>query len=358
MRVASVAIVLAVIGVSAGPSATGRVHADGVKRPLGLDLYRPVPDSNPLTPAKVDLGRRLFRDRRLSRDGSMACASCHNPRRAFTNSEKVGKGVGGVRGTRNVPTIVNRAWGRSFFWDGRAPTLEDQVLLPILHPDELAMTATRVVALAQSEPYRRRFADAFAQTPAPATASKPSVAGSIDPYAGLHAADAWILRQVALALAAYVRTIQTGDSPYDRYVTGDRSALSAAARRGLDLFRGKGGCTGCHVGPIFSDEEFHNTGVAWRTGVLTDEGRARVTNAALDRGAFKTPTLREVARTAPYMHDGSFATLREVVDFYNRGGAPNAGLDKDLRPLELTTRDKEDLVAFLKSLTGKTSDAE
>jgi cytochrome c peroxidase len=162
----------------------------------------------------------------------------------------------------------------------------------------------------------------------------------------------------ALALAAYVRTIQTGDSPYDRYTTGTRSALSASARRGLDIFHGKGGCTGCHVGPTFSDEDFHNTGVAWRTGVLTDEGRARVTRAVADRGAFKTPTLREVARTAPYMHDGSFATLTEVVAFYNRGGAPNPGLDRQLRPLNLNEADKQDLETFLRSLSGKTRDGE
>jgi cytochrome c peroxidase len=291
--------------------------------------------------------------------------------------------VGGRRGTRNVPTIVNRAWGRSFFWDGRAPALEDQVLQPILHPDELAMTAARVVALATSDRYRQRFARAFgAQSDASAPgggrgSTRGSGAGgrsladvglgqrhpegshvADNPYEGLSAPDAWTLRQVALALAAYVRTIQAGDSPYDRYITGRRDALSAPARRGLDIFRGKGGCTACHVGPTFSDEEFHNTGVAWRTGVLTDEGRARVTRAAADRGAFKTPTLREVARTAPYMHDGSVATLAEVVAFYNRGGAPNPGLDSQLRPLALTPVEQQELVAFLRSLSGTRRDGE
>lgn len=360
------AVALTLICTLAGLPSPHRIGAaDRLNRPLGLDLYRPVPDENPLTPAKVDLGRRLFRDRLLSRDGSMACVSCHDPRRAFTNGETVAKGVAGVRGTRNVPAIVNRAWGRSFFWDGRAPTLEDQVLQPILHPDELAMTPGRVVALATSDRYRRRFDSAFGVPPA----GLPSPGSSIrlkpdptyvadNPYEGLNAADAWTLRQVALALAAYVRTIQTGDSPYDRYITGNRSALKTAARRGLDVFRGKGGCTGCHVGPTFSDEDFHNTGVAWRTGVLTDEGRARVTRAAADRGAFKTPTLREVARTAPYMHDGSFATLAAVVDFYDRGGAPNPGLDSQLRPLKLAPGEKQNLVAFLRSLSGKSRDGE
>jgi cytochrome c peroxidase len=369
------AIALA-LGALAALSEAGSIHANGIKRPLGLDLYRPVPEQNPLTPAKVELGRRLFHDRRLSSDGSMACVNCHDPNRAFTNGEKVGKGVRGARGTRNVPTIVNRAWGRSFFWDGRAATLEEQVLQPILHPDELAMTPNRVVALATSDRYRQRFVTAFGAEirlkPDPARSPeirlkpepteirlKPDSAYVVNnPYDGLNAADASTLRQVALTLAAYVRTIQTGDSPYDRYIVGNRSALNASARRGLDIFRGKGGCTGCHVGPTFSDEDFHNTGVAWRTGVLTDEGRARVTRTAADRGAFKTPTLREVARTAPYMHDGSFATLAEVVAFYDRGGAANPGLDSQLRPLKLTPAEKQDLIAFLRSLNGKTRDGE
>jgi cytochrome c peroxidase len=401
------AVALSAIGTVANLPSARLIAADAVRRPLGLDLYCPNPDENPLTRAKIDLGRRLFRDKRLSSDGSMACASCHDPARAFTNGETVARGVSGRRGTRNVPTIVNRAWGRSFFWDGRAPTLEDQVLQPILHADELAMTAARVVALATSDRYQQRFTAAFgvrsdASAPdggrgltsgsragersladaalglsrtlsssagAPGRQPDPPVrseaqrqreaSGGVDnPYDGLTASDAWTLRQVALALAAYVRTIQAGASPYDRYITGRRDALTAEARRGLDIFRGKGGCTGCHVGPTFSDEAFHNTGVAWRTGVLTDEGRARVTRAAADRGAFKTPTLREVARTAPYMHDGSFATLAEVVAFYNRGGAPNPGLDSQLRPLALTPVEQQDLVGFLRSLNGRRRDGE
>ena len=355
MRTVIATIALSLVAVFGGFAADSGVIA---KRPLGLDLFRPVPDHNPLTPAKVDLGRRLFRDRRLSSDGSLACASCHDPKRAFTNGERLGKGVRGVRGTRNVPTIVNRAWGRSFFWDGRARTLEDQVLMPILHPDELAMTAERVVALARSDRYRPQFAAAFSgpmESPLDVTSSRTTADA---PYEGLNAADASTLRQMAFALAAYVRTIQAGDSPYDRYLAGHRSALTPAAHRGLAVFRTRGGCISCHVGPTFSDEDFHNTGVAWRTGMLTDDGRAAVTKVAADRGAFKTPTLREVAHTAPYMHDGSFATLAEVVDFYDRGGAANPGLDKDLRPLKLTPGEKQDLVAFLPALSGKRRDRE
>ena len=298
--------------------------------PLGLDLYRPVPEENRLTSKKIALGRRLFNDRRLSRDGSLSCAGCHDPRRAYTDGRTVAEGVGHARGDRNVPSIVNRAWGRSFFWDGRAATLEQQVVQPIVNPIELAMTPTAVLALARSDRYRRQFAAAFGTEP------------TID--------------DVARALASYVRTIVTGDSPYDRYAAGDRSALGTSAQRGLGIFRGKGGCTACHVGPTFTDEQFHNTGVAWRTGVLTDEGRARVTHADKDRGAFKTPTLRKVARTAPYMHDGSFATLDEVIDYYDKGGQKNPGLDPELRPLHLSAADKQDLHAFLTSLAGDIRD--
>ena len=192
------------------------LDAAEIRRLRGLDLYRPVPDDNPLTPLKIDLGRRLFNDRRLSRDGSHACASCHDPERAFTNGERFGKGVGGALGTRNVPAILNRAWGRSFFWDGRAATLEDQVLQPIVHPDELAMSPAGIVALARSDRYRGRFARAFDRSPNPPLVSGylgPRSLGeggsrtsgrSIDPYSGLSGDDAGTLQQVAFALAAYV----------------------------------------------------------------------------------------------------------------------------------------------------------
>jgi cytochrome c peroxidase len=255
-----------------------------------------------------------------------------------------------------VPTIVNRAWGRSFFWDGRAPTLEAQVLQPILDSAELAMSAGNVVALAKSPAYRDRFAAAFGHAAPPF----PSVSGfrANDPFEGLSGDDANTLRRVASALAAYVRTIQSGDSPYDRYLHGDHSALNASAARGLGIFRGKGGCLGCHVGPLLSDEAFHNTGVAWRSGAVTDEGRARVTGVADDRGAFKTPSLREVARTAPYMHDGSFSTLEDVVEYYDRGGAQNPALDNRVRPLNLAPSEKRDLSAFLRALSGRIRDRE
>ncbi len=306
------------------------LHAAGPRLPLGLDLYRPVPEDNRLTPAKIALGRRLFHDRRLSRDGSLSCASCHDPRQAFTDGRTVAQGVNAVRGERNVPIIVNRAWGASFFLDGRAATLEQQALQPILNPKELAMTPEAVLALVRSGRYRAQFRGAFGSGPT--------------------------MEQVASALASYVRTIVAGGSPYDRYLSGDRSALSETAQRGLALFRGKAGCSECHIGPNLTDEQFHNTGVAWRTGSPADEGRARVTGAAEDRGAFKTPTLREITRTAPYMHDGSFPTLDRVIEYYNAGGQKNPGLDSRLRPLHLSPAGKQDLAAFLASLAGRIRD--
>jgi len=302
------------------------LHAAGPRWPAGLDLYRPVPEDNRLTAAKIALGKRLFNDRWLSRDGSLSCASCHDRRKSFTDGWTVAEGVGGARGERNVPTIVNRAWGSRFLLDGRAATLEEQALLPIFNPKELGMTPEAVLELLRSSRYRSEFLTAFGDEPSLENASR--------------------------ALASYMRTILSGDSTHDRHV------LSVSAQRGLGLFRGKARCTACHGGPNFTDEEFHNTGVAWRTGIVTDEGRAAITHVAGDRGAFKTPTLREVSRTAPYMHDGSAASLDEVIEFYDGGGQRNPGLDSKIRPLHLTGGEKQDLLAFLKSLAGRIQDGD
>jgi cytochrome c peroxidase len=302
------------------------MHAAEPKVPLGVELYRPAPSDNRLTPARIALGRRLFFDRRLSRDGTLSCASCHEPRRAFTDGRAVAQGLGGARGRRNSPTLVNRAWGSSFFFDGRARSLEDLALQPILDPTELGSTTDAALSLARSS-YRSRFRAAF-----DAEAS---------------------LEFIAKALASYLRTILVGNSAFDRFAAGNDAALTTSARRGRTLFNGKAGCGQCHSGTNFTDEEFHNTGVAWRTGVLTDEGRASVTGAPTDRGAFKTPTLREISRTAPYMHDGSLATLNDVIEYYDGGGANNPTLDSNLRPLKLSPTEKGDLAAFLTSLTGR-----
>lgn len=279
--------------------------------PAGLDAYLPVPDSNPLTSGKVELGRKLFFDKRLSRDQSVSCATCHDPAIAFTDRRKTAAGVNGREGPRRVPRIANRVYGKSFFWDGRAGSLEEQVLQPIANPKEMDLD----VAEAASR-------------------------------VGL---DVPALEQ---ALASYVRTILAGDSPYDRYLAGDAGALTARQREGLRLFRGKAGCTSCHLGPNLTDEAFHNTGVGWPA----DPGRYQVTKVETDRGAFKTPGLREAARTPPYMHDGSLATLEDVVEFYSKGGQGNPYLDPEIRKLDLTAAEKAALIAFLEALNGKVRD--
>jgi cytochrome c peroxidase len=289
--------------------------------PLGLDLYLPVPEDNPLTAETVVTGARLFRDPRLSRDGTISCASCHDPARAFSTDRAIAVGVAGRLGRRNAPALVNRGYGRSFFWDGRAASLEEQVLKPIQDRNEMDLGIEEAAARVGLEP-----------------------------------------ETIERALASYVRSILSGASRVDRFVAGDRSALSAEEQRGLQLFRGKANCSTCHVGPNFSDERFHNTGIAWKpasrqtAGEFADLGRFAVSGKDADRGAFKTPTLREVARTAPYMHDGSVATLEEVVDYYDRGGNPNPQLDPELRAIGLDADEKRALVTFLHALSGVVSE--
>jgi cytochrome c peroxidase len=302
--------------------------------PLGLDLYMPVPEDNLFTAEKVALGKRLFFDRILSRDRSQACVFCHDPGRAYTDGRAVAIGVFGRAGTRSAPTLVNRGYGASFFWDGRIPTLEEQVLQPIQDANEMDMTLDEALARLKDDPdYPSLFRAALG--------AEVSVEG------------------LAHALASYLRTILSGDAPVDRYMNGEREALSEEARQGLAVFRGKGNCTACHVGPTFTDERFHDTGVAWRDGRFSDPGRFAVSGKAEDQGAFKVPTLREVARTAPYMHDGSLATLEEVIEFYDRGGNPSPYLDPEIRPIHLSDDEKTALGTFLREgLAGTVSEGQ
>jgi cytochrome c peroxidase len=279
--------------------------------PLGLDLYMPVPESNPLTRAKVELGRQLFFDKRLSLDRTVACASCHDPKRAFSDGRTVARGIHNAEGTRNSPALINRGYGTAFFLDGRAASLERQAMEPILNPKELDMTQA-----------------------------------VLEQRLGLK------MTEITGALASYVRTLRSGDSRFDQYTAGRTDALNSIEKDGLALFRGKGNCNACHAGPNFSDERFHDTGVAWRDGSFADEGRFAISHDPRDHGAFKTPTLRELSRTAPYMHDGSIATLEEVVEFYSNGGRQNPNLDAQIRTASFTPEEKRALVAFLLSLTG------
>jgi cytochrome c peroxidase len=288
----------------------------------GLDEYVHIPESNPPTPAKIALGRKLFFDPLLSADRTISCASCHQPALAFSDTTPRSRAIHGAETTRNAPSILNRAYGSSFFWDGRTASLEEAVLEPIQNPLEMALPLSSLIdRLRENSDYEVLFAAAFR--------------------------DSTTALNLARSLAAYLRTIRSGDSPADRYVAGERSALSHDAERGFELFFGKANCFACHSGPLLSDERLHITGVS-----TADRGRELFTRRIEDRGAFKVPSLRNVALTAPYMHDGSLTTLESVVDFYDRGGGAVMGIDAELRPLGLTSEEKRSLVAFLRSLTA------
>ncbi len=293
--------------------------------PLGLESRRPVPDDNPLTEAKVRLGRRLFFDPLLSVDQTVSCATCHDPAHGFASPDPLAVGVHGRRGRRNAPTLLNRAYAAALFWDGRETALEVQSLRPIEDPREMGTTVEEVVKRLQARPdYREQFAAAFAD----------GVTGA----------------NLGKALASFERTLLHGDSKIDRFRTGDTAVLNASELHGLWLFESRGKCWQCHSGRNFTDERLHNTGVSWGKEPF-DLGRYEVTKRDEDRGKFKTPTLRGVALTAPYMHDGSLKTLEEVVEFYNRGGGKNPSLDPLMGPLGLSKEEVRDLAAFLRALS-------
>jgi cytochrome c peroxidase len=296
--------------------------------PLGLDLFAPAPNDNPLTRGRVVIGEKLFFDPALSMDGRVSCSSCHRPDHAFADTTDVSLGSRNRVGIRNTPSVLDVAYRATFAWDGRSRSLEDQVLLPIQDPDEMAMTLVGLETRVRAQPgYARAFRREFGEDPTP--------------------------RTIGLALAAYLRTLRSGDAPIDRFRAGDTLALSAAARLGFRLFTGKANCTACHAGPLFTDDDFHNTGIGWRDDAFSDIGRAGITGLTEDKGRFKTPSLRNVAITAPYMHDGSKRSLADVVELYDAGGQRNPGLDPLIQPLRLTASEKQALVAFLESLTSR-----
>lgn len=335
------------------------VRADGpaqvVPQGLPADLWELlVPEDNPVTPERVALGRALYFDPRLSQDGTVSCATCHAPDKGFADGKKVSEGIGGQKGTRNAPTVLNAVFYEFQFWDGRAASLEEQAKGPLVNPVEMGNAShDDVVKTVRAIPeYQAAFKSAFGREP------------SID--------------DVAAAIAAFERSVLSGNSPFDRFVAGDQGALSEPARRGWELWNGKARCNTCHpfggATPNFSDNKFHNIGVAAkgrdfatlarRAASESDPaqlafhpdfselGRFVVTRQPKDIGAFKTPGLRDVALTAPYMHDGSEATLLDVVVFYDKGGEPNPYLDGGIVPLHLTDQEKQDLVAFMEALTG------
>src|SRR3954463_3239966 len=300
--------------------------------PLGVDGLDRLP--SPPAPERVRLGRWLFFDRRLSADATVSCATCHVPARAFSNGTRFAKGVGGHAGIRKTPSFINAAYTfgpNRFGWDGHATSLEEQSLRPVANPAEMGSTASRMVSTLSRIPgYAPYFEQAFGDR-------------AITP------------ERVASSLADYERTRMSGNSAWDRWERGDARALSPSARRGWDLFTGDARCSRCHYGPNLTDGAFHNLGLGWNATSArdTDEGRATITGRRGDRGAFKTPTLRDIDRHPPYMHDGSRRTLRDVVLFYAQGGVRNPQLDTQIRPLHLSAGDIDALVDFLLALNGE-----
>ena len=363
--------------VAAGLAATIAVAADKAAPapPLGLPPV-PIPASNPQTPEKITLGKKLFEDKRFSSTGQVACATCHDAKKAFTDSplatsEGIAKAGRKLTGTRNAPTVVNAAYFDTMFWDGRSPSLEDQSQHPFVNPVEMGLKDHQpILKIARSDPeYVKAFEQVFGKKGAAIT-----------------------MTEVTQAIAAFERTQVAGDSPFDRYYfKGEASALTDQQKRGFELFVNKGRCVSCHVveqtTALFTDNRFHNIGVGINAvqndvpalageflkakatlaevdkKVLADKRTSELGRFAISRnfeglGAFKTSTLRNVAVTSPYMHDGSIKTLREVVVHYNNGGVTKEGdpvndfLSSGIRKLGLTDPEIDDLVAFLEALTS------
>jgi cytochrome c peroxidase len=296
------------------------------KAPLGL-LPITWPADNPWSAAKAGLGKLLYFDTRLSADQTVSCATCHNPKFGFTDGAAVSTGIRGQKGGRSAPTVINRAWSLAQFWDGRAATLEAQAVGPMANPIEMGNTHRAIVkAIQDVAGYRPLFAEAFGD-------------------------DDINIDRIGKAIATFERTVVSGDSPYDRWKTGKANAMSPAAQRGLKVFK-KAQCDACHEGQNFTSNMYSNIGIGIDKPT-PDEGRSAISKDPSDWGAFKTPTLRDIEFTAPYMHDGSLKTLEEVVDYYDKGGTPNKNLDPKIKPQHLTAAEKTDLVVFMKALGGR-----
>jgi cytochrome c peroxidase len=319
--------------------------------PAGLNpIAANIPPANPLTKGRYELGRQLFFDPRVSLDGTVSCATCHNPETGWTANIPTAVGILGQTGGRNSPTVFNTVYGRTMFWDGRAPSLEGQAQGPIQNPIEMGKQSYKeiIARLAKISGYQEQFRNVFGTDVT--------------------------LDGMAKAIASFERVAAlTGNSKYDKYIKGDLKALSDSEKRGMVLFGlrlagdddfksdavlQKAKCTLCHQGANFSDENFHNLGIGWdeTTKKFADLGRWAVepigSKDEANIGAFKTPTVREVAATGPYMHDGSIDTLEDIVEHYDKGGIANPYLDKDMKKLDLTKQEKADLVAFMKALSG------
>jgi cytochrome c peroxidase len=311
-------------------SPTGMITVEGLMVPdIGpLPSVVPTPATNLNYKGKVELGRQLYFDGRLSKSGQVPCAFCHNPGTGFADPRQTSIGFAGRLGGRNAPTVYNAAFNPVQFWDGRAGSLEEQAIGPIHNPIEMAETHESVVPkIAKIPGYQKQFRAVFGKDAS--------------------------LQSIAEAIAAFERSIVSTNSPFDQYVMGDPRAMHEDAIRGMALFKGKGRCILCHNGPNFTDNKFYNLGVPQIGPLKVDLGRYAVTRLEADKGAFKTPTLRSITETAPYMHDGVFGTLEEVIEFLDKGGASAPNVGTPLKPLELSAEEKKDLIEFLKALEGE-----
>ncbi|RHX83315.1 cytochrome-c peroxidase [Leptospira stimsonii] len=286
----------------------------------------PFPKENEPNPTRIELGKILFFDPIVSGSNWISCATCHNPGLAWTDGLKTAIGHNMKVLGKNTPTIINSAFGEKMFWDGRADSLEEQALGPISSPDEMNQNPDELVLeLKKIKGYRDRFERAY-------------------PNEGI------TKETIGKAIASFERSILSFQSPYDAWIQGDNKAINESAQRGQALFKGKANCIACHLGNNFTDDGFHNIGIKSKE---KDPGRFKLVPVKSMKGAFKTPTLRDVALTAPYMHDGSYQTLEEVVDHYDRGGDDLSNLDPNMKPLKLSEEEKKDLISFMRSLTGK-----
>jgi cytochrome c peroxidase len=329
---------------------------------LGLprDLSEYIPADNPLTPAKVELGRQLYFDKRLSRDGTVSCATCHDPAMGWTDCLPVSTGIDQQKGGRSAPTVVNRLLGQTQFWDGRAASLEEQALGPIANPIEMGFTVEDAAVVVQAIPgYALQFEAVFGGPASPDGIAKAMAAFERSVVNGANKNDYF-----EAALPWFDWDPDMEDDPETRALGNklldDEAAhrMSEAAERGRELYFGKASCSQCHVGFDLTDELFHNIGVGM-DAAEPDLGRFVVTNVEADKGAFKTPSLRNITQTAPYMHDGSLETLMEVVEHYDKGGVPNPWLSEKIFPLKLTDQEKRDLVVFMEeALVGETTPVE
>ncbi len=296
--------------------------------PLGLPPL-PIPEDNPMTAEKVELGKMLYFDTRLSKDGTLSCATCHDPKMAWAEDTPTSSGIEGQLGDMNSPTVINSAYATSQFWDGRAATLEEQALGPIENPVEMGHDLEAMIGqLNELDGYREHFQKVFGTD---------------------------VTRDgIAKAIATFERTVLSGNSPYDKYMAGDEDALTDAQKRGMELFNTVG-CADCHTPPLFSGYDFYNAGIGMDKNPPA-QGRMAVTSDEADLGAFRVPPLREVANTAPYFHDGSVATLEEAVALMAGGGIDNPNLSVLLKLVgeaDLTEENQADLVEFLKALSGE-----